>query len=388
MLVPFIAGCPGLDLEALDKSLDQQLVLGSNAQRAILEHADFPTEQLASLGPLWFLNMEGALDQLQPTVSFAVLDLESGQATVLNLAVDANAVVVADGDRAAWVDRAAGAVVVQTIATGATNTYLAGQVDESLDVLSLVGDLVLLGGYSDVSSSVHVLHLASGADSTLGAGENGSVYAVTDGRYIAVDCDTYPTQGIDENAAPGAWLTSTSIELIDTATGDSATIVPATEESVTLLGIAAGRVVLGRYTDLVTDGDVPQARQVVQVYLIAGGQTETLFESEAAATPDSMLYPVQAGQAGVLLMGMIGDEESFAISYRLQTWGGQTQAILDSAIEFPGRSASRFSFPDFPMAALAGRFVLHEDVDNGGWVIYDPVTQTRRAVQPFAATGP
>ena len=70
------------------------------------------------------------------------------------------------------------------------------------------------------------------------------------------------------------------------------------------------------------------------------------------------------------------DAAAFAIGYQLRTWDGQMQPILD-------QTAAPGLYPDFSMAALAGKYVLYEDLDNGGWVIYDPETDTRRAVQPF-----
>jgi len=213
--------------------------------------------------------------------------------------------------------------------------------------------------------------------------ENVSVFAFTDGQWVVVQYNTWAVKESGDGAANGGDVAdipmTTQIDLIDTTDGSRSTILVQTntQDLITLLGVGAGRVVWLSYPDISALDDPTVSISTVEAYTITTGQTTALGQI-TAATSNGFTSPLAVGEEGVLLMDMTEDmqSKSFTLRYQLLDWDGQMQLVVETSGQFT-------SYPEMPMAALAGRYVLYEDVDNGGWVIYDPVAQTGRAVQPF-----
>lgn len=217
---------------------------------------------------------------------------------------------------------------------------------------------------------VIVLDLASGEASLLPTGITNYDQLAVHGDWLAMSyhppLDSPPTSVDDLLAHSGP--ESANIDVINLSTGESRTIVGVDEY--TSLRLTGTRVLWTHVEDQTT---------TIRAQNLAGGQTQDLLTFTQA--DDETVYIQDVGAPGIILnRSVYPDDFSSHELYELHTPDGRAITLLDYTYGDSWESLN----PIWPSPQFVGTAILYHDPDSRDWVLFDPATETRRTVKPFA----
>ncbi len=386
VVLVFNVGCPlgGLpDLRtpiALDEAMDSESFVGGNDERLVFMSTDY--EGLPTVTP-WDL-LTGGIDltsiedsfDVRPTIRVSTVDPDSLGVTLLT-GIDGGDEwgSMSDGRWLAWtnmMDVDDDAVHVLDLESGTKTEYFGGR-GNGFWMRALENGRLILD--SSVGSDVYVivLDLSSGEASLLPTDVADFDQVIVHGDWLAMSYEPSPDVPpasvddlLDHSVSPSA-----NIDLINLSTGQSRTITGV--DSYPYLFLTDTQVFWTHLEDQTT---------TVRAQDLAGGQTQDILTF--ADTDDETVYMNDVCTSGIILNRSLGSYDLFGYYhelYELHTPDGRTITVLDYA---PAQSWDNLMSPIWPSMRCVGTVIVYQDPDSGAWVVFDPTTETRRPVQPFA----